>query len=779
MTPEAFWKTYDIGLNAQQRAAVEAVNGPVLLLAVPGSGKTTTLVTRLGYLVLVCGIAPENILTLTYTVSAAADMKDRFCRIFGASLADRMNFRTINGVCALIIASFGRTIGRSPYTLLSDETKTAPLLRAIYQGVAGEYPTESDLKDVRTRIAYIKNMMLTDEEIRSLDKPCGYPISAIYDRYSRQLKERKCMDYDDQMVYARILLLKFPALLSVYRQKYQYLCVDEAQDTSKIQHEIIALLAGETRNLFMVGDEDQSIYGFRAAWPEALLHFQDRYPGAKILLMETNYRSGRQIVAAADSFIRSNILHHRKNMIAGRPSQANIRFITLRGRGAQYTYLAKAAAAAERKTVAAQTSVSRATVSGTAMAQPTAIVTATAETDAAIATTVSTTSAQTNAVLCRDNESLVPLIDLLESQNIPFTLKRSDTSFFSSRVITDIRNIIAFSQNPKDVSLFLQIYYKMSTYLSKDLAQELCREAERRQLTPFEVANKSRKLTESVRKALKNVRSGLVQLRTDKAVDALNHILGSLGYGSYLARAGIRDNKIPILYNIASRTGSASDFVHRLDQLEQFITGRDNPETGFILSTIHASKGLEYDTVYLIDAADGIFPQDMPDNPQALDGTELRAYEEERRLFYVAITRARNNLILFEFGKNASLIHQLKTAMAPKEKPKKKYPGEKVPCFHSPAQHVISASTPEEDEKFDEEGFRAFAKNLSVGCYVVHRTYGQGVVKAFDRDHSQVLIVFRQGISRRFSLPMLYRKHLLRKDESPATHSESHGLRSR
>ncbi|HCW23181.1 MAG TPA: hypothetical protein DGX96_05860, partial [Lachnospiraceae bacterium] len=135
MTPEAFWKTYDIGLNAQQRAAVEAVEGPVLLLAVPGSGKTTTLVIRLGYLVLVHGIAPEHILTLTYTVSAAADMKERFRKIFGDTLADRMHFRTINGVCALIIASFGRQIGKSTYTLLTDESRTAPLLRKIYQDV--------------------------------------------------------------------------------------------------------------------------------------------------------------------------------------------------------------------------------------------------------------------------------------------------------------------------------------------------------------------------------------------------------------------------------------------------------------------------------------------------------------------------------------------------------------------------------------------------------------------------------------------------------------------
>ena len=705
MTPEAFWKTYDIGLNAQQRAAVEAVEGPVLLLAVPGSGKTTTLVIRLGYLVLVHGIAPEHILTLTYTVSAAADMKERFRKIFGDTLADRMHFRTINGVCALIIASFGRQIGKSTYTLLTDESRTAPLLRKIYQDVVGEYPTEGDLKDVRTAIAYIKNMMLTEDEIRSLDDSYGYPISEIFERYVAQLKDQKCMDYDDQMIYARILLMKVPQLLAQCRRAYQYLCVDEAQDTSRIQHEIIALLAGDTRNLFMVGDEDQSIYGFRAACPEALLHFQDRYPGAQVLLMETNYRSNEKIVAAADGFIQSNRLRHKKNMKAARKPGTDIRFVELRGRGAQYTYLAKAAAEPPR---------------------------------------------DVTAVLSRDNESLIPLIDLFERQKIPFTLKRSDTSFFTSRVVTDIRNIIAYAQDPTDVSLFLQIYYKLNTYLSKVNAQALCREAERRHASPLDVARKSRSLPESVLRSLKNVRSDLNQLQKDKAVDAMNRILGSLGYGSYLSRSGIRDSKIPILYNLANRTDSAAHLAQRLDELEEFITNRDNPRTNFILSTIHASKGLEYDTVYLIDAADGIFPQDMPEDPRSLQGAELSAYEEERRLFYVGITRARNNLILFEFGKNASLIRQLKRAagVLPQvtAKPKKKK-----------AQTV-----PQPEEKpFDREGYIRFVESLSVGDAVVHKEYGNGVIERIEPP--RIVIVFDRAGAHNLSLPVVYKWELLTK----------------
>ena len=152
MTKEAFWETYGKQLNTQQRQAVETTEGPVLLLAVPGSGKTTTLVTRLGYLILVRGIAPEHLLTLTYTVSAAGDMAERFAAIFGAELAGRLSFRTINGICAGIIASFGKQIGRRAYTLVTEDAAAMGLLRRIYTDVEEESPTEGDLQEVRTLI---------------------------------------------------------------------------------------------------------------------------------------------------------------------------------------------------------------------------------------------------------------------------------------------------------------------------------------------------------------------------------------------------------------------------------------------------------------------------------------------------------------------------------------------------------------------------------------------------------------------------------------------------
>ena len=176
---QEFERKFPQKLNKQQKEAVQSVEGPVLLLAVPGSGKTTVLVTRLGYMIYAKGIAPEKILTVTYTVAATEDMAARFASLFGTDMADRRTFKTINGICACIIHTYGRKTGRTPFALLNDEKVIADTLAKIYQKTERMYATESDLQTVRTLITYIKNSMLTDAEIRELDKTADMKISAI------------------------------------------------------------------------------------------------------------------------------------------------------------------------------------------------------------------------------------------------------------------------------------------------------------------------------------------------------------------------------------------------------------------------------------------------------------------------------------------------------------------------------------------------------------------------------------------------------------------------
>ena len=227
MTFEAFKNQYGLKLNTAQCEAAQAVEGPVLLLAVPGSGKTTVLVSRLGYMIIGLGIAPSSILTMTYTVAATKDMKERFCSFFGEEWRGAVEFRTINGVCARIINAYERRTGGKAFRLVSDEKESSALISSIYREVKQEFPTESDIKNVRTKITYIKNMMFSDEEIREYDKKADIPIREIYQRYCEIMREQRAMDYDDQMVYAYRILRKYPAILNAVQNAYRYICAHQ------------------------------------------------------------------------------------------------------------------------------------------------------------------------------------------------------------------------------------------------------------------------------------------------------------------------------------------------------------------------------------------------------------------------------------------------------------------------------------------------------------------------------------------------------------------------
>ena len=638
MTWTEFRNRFSIQLNQQQESAVQSVEGPVLLLAVPGSGKTTVLVTRLGYMIFCKGIAPERILTVTYTVAATKDMAARFACRFGAEMAERLEFRTINGICARVIQYCSWKSGRTAFSLLTDEKRIAAMLSGIYQRIEHSYPTESDLQNVRTLITFIKNRMLGEEEIRALEKDAEIQLLRIYKAYNAELREHQLMDYDDQMVYAYTMLQRFPWLREHFQQQYPYICVDEAQDTSKIQHAIIALLASRTENLFMVGDEDQSIYGFRAAYPDALLEFEQHHPGARVLLMEENFRSDASIVRAADRFIQKNTLRHEKHMQPARPKQREIREIPLANRKAQYSYLLKvaedctAAYAADPKRRAAGEVQERAD-GGPA-------------TDALHADRHRSSSPI--AVLYRDHECALPLIDLLERNGVPYKMRNADIGFFTNRVVLDICNIIRLAENPLNTELFMQLYYKLGTYLRKQDAQSIADISQLEGLSVWDVALKHGGLNAYTKGKVRAIQTHMRNMLKESAGRAVHRIVEYMGYREYMERSEIKDTKLDILRILADQEDSPRHLVDRLEKLRQVLKEKSSErDCPFILSTIHASKGLEYDSVYLLDVIDGVLPAQIPKDLKKAEKTELEAYEEERRLFYVGITRAKNQLYVF------------------------------------------------------------------------------------------------------------------------------------
>ena len=716
-----FETTFSVKLNQQQKEAVQSTKGPVLLLAVPGSGKTTVLVTRLGYMIYCKNIPPESILTVTYTVAATKDMSERFAVRFGEDMAKRLEFRTINGICARIIQYYGRRIGKTPFELVKDEKATTGMLIRICQDHGMGYPTESDLKNVRTLITYIKNMMLNEEELQKLEEESDIRIAEIYREYCRQMREQKLMDYDDQMLYAYNMLRKDPGVLAYFQNRYPYICVDEAQDTSKIQHAIIALLAAGTGNLFMVGDEDQSIYGFRAAYPEALLSFEKKHPGAKVLLMEENFRSNAKIVEAADKFIQKNTLRHEKHMRAAREAGADIREISLKSRKAQYVYLMKAAQ---------ECTTGMAGMSGSEEHRGRA--------DASVTET---------AVLYRDNECAIPLIDLLERKNIPYRMRNADLSFFTHRTVLDVQNIIRFAMDPKDTELFMQIYYRLKLFFNKKDALRYAQISQEKDMEVLDAALKYGNLEKYQEDNIRNLKRQMVRILNMPGDEAVNQILTYMGYQDYLKKMGMNANKLETVKLIGSRVESPEKLLERLEELRTIIQEKvSDKDCPFILSTMHASKGLEYDTVYLLDVMDGILPEKVLANPRTASKEELETYEEERRLFYVGVTRAKNQLNVFTTNKPSKFCSELLGKRNLRENQQKEYAGIKKWGDYSPAgTYGIKGNgmyhgygTGHGSQKQPGKSYQELADALGEGMIVKHKKFGEGVVVDMEGEHIRI-----------------------------------------
>ena len=661
MTYEEFKTQYSIRLNRQQEEAVRQRSGPVLLLAVPGSGKTTVLVTRLGYMLYCKNIRPERILTVTYTVAATKDMKARFISFFGEEHADKLTFRTINGLCAVVIGTYARQKGTEPFALLDDERQINSVIRDLLACTGTAFPSDQQVKDARTHITYCKNMMLTEAEIHA-HKVDGMDFPRVYFEYQDYLLRSRRMDYDDQMVFTYRIFRQYPDILAYFQRRWPYICVDEAQDTSKIQHAILRLLASGSGNIFMVGDEDQSIYGFRAAWPQALLEFEQVFPGAKVLKLETNYRSTRTIVEKADAFIRRNQSRRPKKMRTENQQGSPIRRIMLEDYNRQYNYLLK----------------------------------------------VAENCTESTAVLYRNNDSALPLIDLLEQKGVPYACRQREGFFFTSPLVRDITDMLEFAFDDGNKELFLRFYYKLDLKLKKAVISQLFYGMPRDK-SVFEVLLESGELEPWQIGKVKSMQTHYSKLPYLTSFAAIQRLVRYMGYGDYLKEQHGDTAKLDILLSLANQTPTVGQFLLHLRELRERIeTMEPRPDCPFVLSTIHASKGLEYDHVILIDAVDGILPS----------SDESEELEEERRLFYVGATRSKKQLefLCYEnkFGEPSDTPFPFVSQFLGEE-PKKQQEPERKPLSAKPFGP-------------SKEQVAAWMKDYIPGTEVTHKIFGRGLL---------------------------------------------------
>lgn len=593
MDYHTFCQKFNIcGLNEQQEAAVRRVNGATLLLAVPGSGKTTVIVARTGYLMYVAGVKPENILTITYTRAAAKEMKERFIKKFAPERIPA--FSTINSFCLSVI----NTCAKEKYIHVP---KLVPnnesIVRAIAAKMLPEYPSDSQVRSLAQKVCKVKNKLMTFQEIEAIEEN-SLDFSAFYQAYKLYMSEHDLMDFDDQLLMANDLLDEYPDILQRAHEKFRYVSVDEAQDTSYVQHLIVQKLVGRNGNIFMVGDEDQSIYGFRGAYPAALLDFQSNYNEPCILRMETNYRSDRNIVSAANQFIKLNTRRLDKNMRAQSQKDGAI-VVTCIDRMEQQAELLLERIRNQKPD-------------------------------------------ESLAILYRNNDSAIPLINLLQMNGIQVQTRDATGTFMTNYVIRDLLDFMLLALNPADTTAFGHLYYKMGLYMKGVTAKRIIEAVEEGECRNVFSAAMKFAGGKGYAWKIECLPRDFSDLAKKKPAEAIDYILFMLDYWSnWLTKkidAGASEQfislRISILKMVAEKYSTIPDFLAALKNITEYKGCQDSNVT---VTTIHSSKGLEFDKVILIDMVSAIIPGDSDDRDAEDD-------EEDARAFYVGATRARHEL---------------------------------------------------------------------------------------------------------------------------------------
>lgn len=593
MDYKEFCAKYHVRLNDQQSTAVQRVNGATLLLAVPGSGKTTVIVARTGYLLHVVGIDPRNILTITFTKAAAREMKERFIKKFGEVNGLVPHFSTINSFCLSVI----KTCAREKHITIPELVpNNEPIIRDIARTMMRDYPSDSTIKSLAQSIGKVKNELMENEQIKQIEEE-GIDFYEFYLKYKAHLTDNGLMDFDDQLLMANELLDTYPDILARAKKQYRYISLDEAQDTSLVQHRIVQKLVGKDGNIFMVGDEDQSIYGSRGAYPEALLSFESDYNNASVIYMETNFRSDQKIVLAANQFIKRNKERHDKNMHPNSTEEGKINFVPLQDMKSQphmvFDVIRKALAAKDH----------------------------------------------TLAILYRNNYSAIPIINLLQKAGLGVRTRDAAGIFLTNFVVSDILTFFRFAKDQTNLQLFRQLYYKLGLYLKSSVVQSIeetmARQPCRSALIPLTHYGR---ISAQSRQILRY----MDELQKMSPLDGIDSILWNIGYmDNWLQRKideGASESslmlKVNILKLVAMEYKTVDEFLTAIDRIRDY---QGDPDSNVTLSTIHSSKGLEFDQVVLVDVFNGVLP--------TISNTkEEKDEEEEARLFYVGTTRAKHQL---------------------------------------------------------------------------------------------------------------------------------------
>ncbi|MCI5952410.1 MAG: ATP-dependent helicase [Anaerostipes sp.] len=587
-------------MNEKNQAQMEAIThdqGPMMVLAGPGSGKTTVITERTKYLIEHYGVSPARILVITFTKAAANEMKERFCQLMGRSLP--VSFGTFHAVFFTILR---HAYGYRYEHIISEEQK-----RQIIQEVLAEEQVdmaeEADfISAMINEISLVKGEMIPLENYYS--GQCSNEVfQDIFRGYERKLRANRKIDFDDMLVFTYELLKEREDILAVWQKKFQYILIDEFQDINLVQYKIIQMLAKPENNLFIVGDDDQSIYRFRGAKPDIMLGFPKDYKEAKKVLLDINYRCSEEILTEAQKVIGQNEKRFSKKLTAFCGKQSPVHYIECKNQFEENQKIIEVLQKYQRE--------------GKPLEQC--------------------------AVLFRTNIQPRLLIGKLMEYNLPFVMKDGFPNLFEHWIARDLITYMEIARGNRERRKILSVINRPNRYIGRDY------------LTDPEISFSELKLLYSdmswMEERVEQLEKDLKMLSTMNPYASILYIRKAIGYDDFLLEyANFRKLNVEELYDVAEEIQESAkgyeDFTSWMRYIDGFSkeleerrhTRGKEEKSGIMLSTMHAAKGLEYDTVFILDVVEDMIPY-----KKAVKSADIA---EECRMLYVAMTRAKKHLYM-------------------------------------------------------------------------------------------------------------------------------------
>ncbi|MBE5818630.1 MAG: ATP-dependent DNA helicase PcrA [Clostridiales bacterium] len=729
------------GLNSQQQEAVQHTEGPLLILAGAGSGKTTVMTRRIAHLVTDLDVYSSSILAVTFTNNAANEMKERIQKLVGDDLTKGMWVGTFHSICLRILRRDAGLLGYDANFVIYDEDDKKKLLTDLAQKaqIDTKYLSPSAL---RSKISELKNKMVSPEEFaRNAETDFRLKkIATVYTDYVKKLKESNAMDFDDIIINGLTLLANNTEVLDYYRRKFRYVMVDEYQDTNEPQFQLVRLLSSYHRNICVVGDDDQSIYGWRGADISNILNFEKEFEGARVIKLEQNYRSTKSIIACANNVIKHNI--HRKSKT----------LFTELGTGEHVILCNTYDENAEAEFVCRQ-----------------------------IKNLIDNEAYTTGeiAVMYRTNSQSRVLEDAFVKYGIKYNMIGS-LRFYERKEIKDIISYLRFAVNEKDEQSLLRVVNVPPRGIGEKTIEKLQQVATENEIPLFAAMMDSADyniLTEKMCQRLTDFCNVFLEISAldgiMSPVEIIEHVLNKTGYMDWLKESSdkLKEDRIA---NIEEFVAAAAQYTNDNGEeatlsgfLENMALASDTDDlgkAGVSLMTIHAAKGCEYPAVFLTGLEQGLFPLSMDEEAKK---------EEERRLFYVGITRAKKRLFITHANSRwrfkdreqalpSEFLRELPkeciqyvnpTAQArqrvytfdddtPTERPIMSNYGKPTGSSfsHSKANPYASATASSQSPAPKSSAQPASSK-YSVGARVKHNRYGEGTIKEIKSTGSVTVLV--------------------------------------